>query len=91
MYRIHRSETDTTKTHAIENNADTSALLKSGLVINDIPRATAIAKHTAAAPIYTYVRIGRNDASTDGAGSLHAKHDLWNSEFVQRNLSTRPG
>jgi len=53
MYRIHRSETDTTKTHVIENNAETSPLLKSGLLINDIPRATAIAKHTAAAPIYT--------------------------------------
>ena len=46
-----------TKTHVIENNADTSALLKSGLLIKDIPRATAIAKLATVAPIYTYVRI----------------------------------
>jgi hypothetical protein len=51
MYRIHRSETDTTKTHVIENNAETSPLLKSGLLINDIPRATAIAKLATPAPI----------------------------------------
>jgi hypothetical protein len=57
MYRIHRSETDTTKTHVIENNADMSALLKSGLLIKDIPRATAIAKLAIVAPIYMYVRI----------------------------------
>src|SRR3984893_11359149 len=89
MYRIHRSETDTTKTPVIENNADMSALLKSGLLIKDIPRATAIAKLATVAPITCTSEYGRNGASTNDAGSLHAKHDLWNSECAQRAPSRR--